>query len=214
MSESWRTITVAAPRLAGWVARFAKRHGPPQARVVATTVTLTSPDQAEARLWLRWEDTLDSADPVSSLVAAALRPRRLGLLLVRRERHALGIWDQGLVCSRTGRHHVQGRTKAGGWSQQRYARRREQQARQAFADAATDAAVILEPEVTGLEAVLLAGDSAGLDAVLADRRCTALADLVRSRATARLEIREPNRDALVDLVTRYNAALVELNQYA
>ena len=65
-----------------------------------------------------------------------------------------------------------------------------------------------------LEAVLLAGDSAGLDAVLADRRCTALADLVRSRATARLEIREPNRDALVDLVTRYNAALVELNQYA
>ncbi len=213
MSDSWRQVTVPATRLPGWLDRFTARHGEPVASLDTGTVVLTCPDLAVARLRLRWA-LVDLDDPLAALVATAQQPRRLGLLLVRRGRHAVGIWDQGLVWSRTARHYVQGRTKAGGWSQQRYARRREQQARHAFGKAAADAATLLEPEVSRLDAVVLAGDPAGLEAVLADRRCAGLAALARSRPTDRVEVREPSRDALVDVVEQYNAVLVELNQHA
>ena len=62
---------------------------------------------------------------------------------------------------------MQGRTKAGGQSQQRFARRRDNQARQAFEAAAEHAARILGglagPLVTG-------GDHAAVDEVLTDPR--------------------------------------------
>ena len=62
---------------------------------------------------------------------------------------------------------MQGRTKAGGQSQQRFARRRDNQARQAYEAAADHAARILGrvalPVVTG-------GDHAAVDEVLADPR--------------------------------------------
>jgi hypothetical protein len=66
-----------------------------------------------------------------------------------------------------GQRHVQGRTKAGGQSQQRFARRRDNQARQAYEAAADHAARLLGarrlPVVTG-------GDHAAVDEVLADPR--------------------------------------------
>jgi hypothetical protein len=77
------------------------------------------------------------------------------------------------------RRHVQGRTKAGGWSQQRFARRRDNQARQAF-DAATDhAARILG--TTDLDALAVGGDRLALSRVLADDRLTRLAGVPRVR---------------------------------
>ena len=45
--------------------------------------------------------------------------------------------------SKVGQRHVQGRTKAGGQSQQRFARRRDNQARAAYEAAAEHAARIL-----------------------------------------------------------------------
>ena len=64
---------------------------------------------------------------------------------------------------------MQGRTKAGGQSQQRFARRRDNQARQAYEAAADHAARILRP---GL--LVTGGDRTAVDEVLADPRLSAM----------------------------------------
>jgi hypothetical protein len=66
-----------------------------------------------------------------------------------------------------GQRHVQGRTKAGGQSQQRFARRRVNQARQAYEAAADHAARILGGARLS---VVTGGDHAAVDEVLADPR--------------------------------------------
>jgi hypothetical protein len=73
------------------------------------------------------------------------------------------------VESKVGQRHVQGRTKAGGQSQQRFARRRDNQARAAYEAAADHAARILRagPLVTG-------GDRVAVDEVLDDPRLARL----------------------------------------
>jgi hypothetical protein len=90
------------------------------------------------------------------------------VLLVRKGGFAVARLRGGdLVEHKIGQRHVQGRTKAGGQSQQRFARRRDNQARQAYEAAADHAARILGeralPLVTG-------GDHGAVDEVLADAR--------------------------------------------
>ncbi len=75
-----------------------------------------------------------------------------------------------VVESKTGQRHVQGRTKAGGQSQQRFARRRDNQARVAYEAAAEHAARILG----GVPLLVTGGDHAAVEAVLADRRLAGL----------------------------------------
>jgi hypothetical protein len=77
------------------------------------------------------------------------------------------------------RRYVQGTTRAGGRSQQRFARRRANQARAAFAAAADTAAQVLLPEAHRLDAVICGGDRAAADKVLADPRLAVLAELRR-----------------------------------
>ena len=74
-----------------------------------------------------------------------------------------------MVEHKIGQRHVQGRTKAGGQSQQRFARRRDNQARQAYEAAADHAARILRPGplVTG-------GDHPAVVEVLSDPRLAGL----------------------------------------
>ena len=60
-----------------------------------------------------------------------------------------------LVEHKIGQRHVQGRTKAGGQSQQRFARRRDNQARAAYEAAADHAARILAGP---LDALVTGGD--------------------------------------------------------
>lgn len=56
-------------------------------------------------------------------------PEQLVLILVRRGGYAVGLADHsGLIRHHCGTRYVQGKTKAGGWSQQRFARRRSNQA--------------------------------------------------------------------------------------
>ena len=90
------------------------------------------------------------------------------------------------VESKVGQRHVQGRTKAGGQSQQRFARRRDNQARQAYEAAADHAARILGGLPRG-SLVVTGGDHAAVDEVLADPR---LSGLERRRAVA---ARSPTR---------------------
>jgi len=109
------------------------------------------------------------ADPVA-FAAAAPPPAAWGVLLVRKGGFGVArLAATDLVEHKVGQRHVQGRTKAGGQSQQRFARRRDNQSRAAYEAAAEHAARILRPGplVTG-------GDHAAVDAVLADPRLRGL----------------------------------------
>ncbi len=100
-------------------------------------------------------------------MAAALTPVDWGLLLVRKGGFAVArVHGREVRESKVGQRHVQGRTKAGGQSQQRFARRRDNQARVAYEAAAEHAARIL----AGTPRVVTGGDRAAVEAVLADRR--------------------------------------------
>jgi len=106
---------------------------------------------------------------VTALVAHAARERLVAVVLVRRGGHAAGLFRGAeLIASKVGSSYVQGTTKAGGWSQQRYARRRANQADAAFADAADAAAKVLGGARP--EALVAGGDRDAVRAVLADRR--------------------------------------------
>jgi hypothetical protein len=106
------------------------------------------------------------ADP-AALAAAAVPPARWGVLLVRKGGFAIARMEGvAMVEHKIGQRHVQGRTKAGGQSQQRFARRRGNQARQAYEAAADHAARIL----VGVEVVVAGGDHGAVEAVLADPR--------------------------------------------
>lgn len=161
-------------RLGRWLANFADRHGEIRYDVSPDLVTIVAEDGAEASIDVPFPPLL------GDLVEHVLIPRRYGVLLVRRGGYGVGVFDgPKLLDSKVGSRHVQGTTKAGGWSQQRFARRRENQAREAFGAAADHAARILVPALPGLKALYCGGDRRAVEAVLADKRLAGLADLVR-----------------------------------
>ncbi|MBT8226494.1 MAG: hypothetical protein HKP61_06315, partial [Dactylosporangium sp.] len=126
-----------------------------------------------------------AADPVQALVAEAGRQRRLGLLLVRRGGFAVGIaLGAELIVSKVDSRYVQSRTAAGGWSQHRFARRRDNQARASTAEAAEVCVRLLVPQASRLAALVTGGDRQSVDAVLADRRLGALRGPVAERFLA------------------------------
>ena len=116
-------------------------------------------------------DMVDGAPPVASFTAAAGQPHRAAVLLVRRGRWACGVFDgERLVASKVDARLVQGRTAAGGWSQQRFARRREQQAASALSAAADTAARVFAPYTGRLDAVVLGGDRRAIAGLRGDPR--------------------------------------------
>lgn len=191
---SARRVQVAPERLERWLAGFAERHGPLTWTTGRAHLHATGADGA--RLWIRIPFPplvgADAADPAAdagtaarpdpaaaALLAHVLRPRRVGVLLVRRGGHAAGVFDgTRLVASKVGSSYVQGTTKAGGWSQQRFARRRANQARAAFADAADAAVRVLLPESARLDALVCGGDRTAVEAALADVRLDPVRHLV------------------------------------
>jgi hypothetical protein len=110
----------------------------------------------------------------------------LGLILVRRGGYAVGLAHAGrLTDVKVGRRRVQGRTAAGGWSQQRYARRRENQADELVEAVAEHAGRILGghpggiPQRGAVRGLVVGGDRSLVTAVLAEPPATFLADLPR-----------------------------------
>ena len=145
-----RQVLVSPERLPGWVERFsagnggltpadgfdddARLRGGLMLRGANGCVAVLYPPGESARE-SAGESARHSAEQgpvqptVDGLVASATSPRLIGLVLVRRGGYAVGVADQGkLVASKTGTKYVQSRTAAGGWSQQRFARRRANQA--------------------------------------------------------------------------------------
>lgn len=140
-----RTVAVPPERLVRWCDNFTTRHGRTAFEVVDGRLRLTADDGESASAVLPFGRSY-SGPPEPALVAsAAASPLVWGVLLVRKGGFAVAVLDapDHVVASKVGQRHVQGRTKAGGQSQQRFARRRDNQARQAYEAAADHAARIL-----------------------------------------------------------------------
>jgi hypothetical protein len=129
------------------------------------------------------------------------RERRVGVLLVRRSGFAVGVFaGTTLQASKVDSTYVQGTTKAGGWSQHRYARRRANQASSAFAAAADVAARLLGG--ARLDALVTGGDRPAVRAVLADRRLVHLEALVTGPW---LNVKDPKLRVLIAMPEQFLA---------
>lgn len=201
-----KIVSVAPGRLDRWLTGFGERHGDLRYDVTPTTVTVFADDGSTAVVTVPFEPLADLTR--EGLVAHVLSDRRLGVLLVRRGGYGAGVFAGGkLLDSKVGSRHVQGTTKAGGWSQQRYARRRDNQAREAFA-AATEVAVrILAP--AKLDVLVCGGDRRAVDTVLEDPRLKELAGLVRSPF---LGVPDPKQKVLEQAGVDARAIRIEVDQ--
>ncbi|HZX08098.1 acVLRF1 family peptidyl-tRNA hydrolase [Kribbella sp.] len=201
-----RTVSVAPERLGRWLDGFGERHGAVRYDVGPTRVALLAEDGSTAVVTVPFEPL--ELLTREGLVAHVLRERRVGVLLVRRGGYGAGVFAGGkLLESKVGSRHVQGTTKAGGWSQQRYARRRDNQAREAFA-AATEVAVrILAP--AKLDVLVCGGDRRAVDTVLEDPRLRDLVPLVRAPF---LGVPDPKHKVLEQAGADARAVRIELTQ--
>lgn len=168
-----RRVEVAPERLDRWITNFTERHGEP---VVESGpdggLTLVAPDGETATF--EPPPGAPGADTMAGFVAGAMAPRRLGLLLIRRGGVAVGTADgAALTSSKVDSAYVQSRTAAGGWSQQRFARRRENQAKALAGGTAELVGRLLVPAMP-LDALVTGGDRRLADAVLADPRLASL----------------------------------------
>ena len=183
-------------RLERWLDNAAGRHGA-FADVLpdAEGVTVTCADGAVLRLDppLGWDGP--GSAPLARLGVAARSRHRVAVLLIRRGRWAVGVFDgPELVVSKVDARLVQGRTAAGGWSQQRFARRRGNQT-DAVVDHAVETAVrVLLPHVGTCAALASGGDRQLVEEVLADRRVAGLAAL---RRLDPVEVGEPTKAVLL-----------------
>jgi len=151
--------------LARWIDGFADRHGGAE----PSGLTLRGADGTTARF--EAPPGAGAVDDLAGLVAAAGQSRRLGLLLVRRGGYAVGIADgTALDVSKVDSRYVQSRTAAGGWSQHRFARRRDNQARAMTGEVADIAVRLLLPARDRLAALVTGGDRRLVAEVLADPR--------------------------------------------
>ncbi len=237
-----RWVEVPPERLMSWIVTFAQRHHgvdgslPVSCDPAGATVTFTAADGATAECHppfppLRPGDGTAAMGPgpdaaaafgpaAGALVAHAVADRTVGVLLVRLGGYAAGVFAGSpprLVSSKTGSRPVHGRSAAGGWSQRRFARRRENQAAAALRAAADAAAEIFGrygPD--GLDAVVLGGDkrsAAGLHGaarlekylakaterflVVPDPRLAVLHDTPRAFLAIRIRLTEPKSDGPV-----------------
>jgi Actinobacteria/chloroflexi VLRF1 release factor len=186
-----RTVLVPPGRVVRWCENFESRHGGASYAVVDGALRLVGADGATAELRPPFDREYAGAPSPAMLVAATEPPASWGVLLVRKGGFAVArLSGQGLVEHKIGQRHVQGRTKAGGQSQQRFARRRDNQARAAYEAAADHAARILGGS---LVALVTGGDRSAVDTVLEDVR---LRQAGRVRTSLWLPVPDPRRAVL------------------
>jgi hypothetical protein len=206
-----RAVEVAPERLPGWIERFAARHGGAAATAVGTAeVVITAVDGATAAVAVPFGGLPPGSTGLDALHAHLALPRRVGLVLVRLGGYSVGVAVGGILeLSSTGARQVHGRNRKGGSSSGRFARRRDGQVRVALDAAADTVARVLLPE--RLDALVLGGDIAALDALRADRRLTALLAGAEPRV---LDVPEPRRAVLDEAARRAVAVEVTVREPA
>jgi hypothetical protein len=202
-----RHVVVEAERFEGFLGRLAERHGEPSWTAQRRVVTVTAADGTRAECRVPFPPLeVDPAAPYGGLLEHVLRDRLVGVLLVRRGGYAAGVFrGTELMTSKVGSRHVQGRSAAGGWSQQRFARRRDGQAKVALEAAADVVARVLLPAVGTLDAVVAGGDRSSCDRVLADPR---LAPLLGLLTEDRLDVPDPRQRVLAEAAQAFRSVRV------
>lgn len=153
-----------------------------------------------------WRERFDSNNPDGPQRIAQVReplPLPLAVLLVRRGGYAVGIVaEEGLVAHKVGTRRVQSRTAAGGWSQQRFARRRANQADVLVAAVQDHLARLREDTGIAPRALARGGDRSLVADALDDPR---LRDLVDLPFRDYSNLPDPRRAVLDDVVARATA---------
>jgi Actinobacteria/chloroflexi VLRF1 release factor len=183
-SRAPRWVEVTPERIEGWVDSFGRRHGETSAEPGPDVVVFRAADGAVAECHLPFPP-LRAGEPgpppaggspasQARLIAVhAAADRTVGVLLVRLGGYAAGVFSgtpPRLEASKVGARQVHGRSAAGGWSQHRFARRREKQAATALEAAADTAVAVLGPHLRRLDAVVLGGDKRAVAGLRDDPR--------------------------------------------
>jgi len=210
--EPGRTVSIASTRLQPWIDNFRRRHGDIDSSLDGDAVGLTAADGAAALVAVPFPPLAVDGPVLESLVGHVATERRVGALLIRKGGYGVGVFaGTRLIASKVGSSYVQGKTKAGGWSQQRYARRRDNQSRQAY-DQAADAAVrVLLPSLSDLVAVATGGDKPAVEAVLGDPRLAELRPLLLPQIFA---VPDPRLRVLQAFPEQFLSLTIRLNELA
>ncbi len=194
-------IEVDQVRWERWLDGFGARHGP---LTVERSVTADGPVVR-----------VRAADGATA-IARGFEHDPLGIVLVRRGGYAVGLaHGSRLVAAKVGTRHVQSRTAAGGWSQQRFARRRDGQADELVAAVTRHARRLLlgddESPKAGAGGIprglVLGGDRALVSQVVRAPALRALDGLPRRELP---DLRDPTRAVLEAALRRGRALRVEL----
>jgi len=227
-----RWVEVAPERLVSWIATFGRRHD--GISLVADndgggSLTFTAADGAIAECHPPFPpmraaggsggsggaggEEAVTEGAAEAMVAHAVANRTVGVLLVRLGGYAAGVFSGSppqLVSSKTGRRPVHGRSAAGGWSQHRFARRRENQAATALHAAADAAAGIFGPYgADGLDAVVLGGDKRSAAGLRGDARLVPYLDRAVDRF---LTVADPKLAVLRDIPRDFLAIRIRLTE--
>lgn len=207
---TWKNLELNPGRFERWWEKFHTDHPDVDCVVQDGKVHLRSSNGSHA-VFTGWYLIEPEGQPQKQLLYA---PGTVGIILVRRGGYSVG-WGNGvgsdtatLVDHKTGRRYVQGRTSAGGWSQQRFARRRDNQAAELAAACADEAARVLAPllqQVIHTHGLAVGGDSTLIHQVLEDPRLAPITRVVRREF---LDIPDPRFAVLEDVFSRLNTVRV------
>jgi Actinobacteria/chloroflexi VLRF1 release factor len=228
-SRGARHLEVDPERIVKWVNGFAERHGEirrtglsnleagTSGASAVSSVTLSAADGATCVLepfapGLRASDVWPEMDvgltDLGWLARWVTPPTAQALILVRRGGYAVGV-AQGLELAshKVGTRYVQSRTAAGGWSQHRFARRRDNQA---------DALVVSVVEhaqrvalASPADALVVGGDKALIRDVLTDPRLGKLIPLPRREL---YDLPDPRLIVLKQALRRGRAVRITLTE--
>ena len=224
-------MEVPPERLVSWIVAFAECHGGAASvthDVAGAAVTFSAADGAAAECHSPFPPLSThppfpplSAHPAAdevraaaeALAAHAAADRTVAVLLVRLGGYAVGVFAGSppqLVSSKTGSRLVHGRSAAGGWSQHRFARRRENQAATALRAAADATAEVFgQYGPDGLDAVVLGGDKRSVAGLRGDTRLIPYL----ARATTRfLTVPDPRLAVLRDIPRAFLAIRIRLTE--
>lgn len=186
-----RTVAVAPSRLARWFAGFAERNGEIDSIRGAHGQTVVTTRRGGTAII---EGIERSGDSIEALIES-LRPSGTAVVvLIRRGGYSIATatvdGDAVTVTrSKTGSRYVQGRTAAGGQSQQRFARRRANQTAALVGSAVDTARHVLGDHPAPVDLLVTGGDLPLVDVALAARP---LATLARDRQV-HVQVGEPRR---------------------
>ncbi|MGA8047449.1 MAG: acVLRF1 family peptidyl-tRNA hydrolase [Dermatophilaceae bacterium] len=174
---------------------------------MAERVVEVAPDRLPG--WLERFGRNNPNGPQRILATSDPLPAPFAVLLIRRGGYAVGVADRdALLAHKVGTRRVQSRTAAGGWSQQRFARRRDNQA-DALVGAVADHLVrVRESAGVAVHGLALGGDRALVAQVLEDSR---LVDLRHLPTREYPGVSDPRRVVLDEVARRARAYEVRID---